>query len=159
LHSRILTEFHGNIIWYEFKNIILENITQSSIREEMLHQIAANYVNKGLGDKNFNAIPYAENVSLRAPLNPGGSEVPVTGRENLRNSWWKPLPDLIGKVQLIDTYINKDLSGVAAEFLCEIIDPACTLRIIDCFKVNEEGKITNQENFFDPRDVTNPGSK
>ena len=23
--------------------------------------------------------------------------------------------------------------------------------------VNEEGKITEQENFFDPRDITNPG--
>jgi hypothetical protein len=43
------------------------------------------------------------------------------------------------------------------EFLCGIIAPACTLRIVDRFIVNDEGRISEQENFFDPRDVTNPG--
>jgi len=38
---------------------------------------------KGLGGKNFDAIPYHENVSLRAPINPEGSRVPLVGRENL----------------------------------------------------------------------------
>ncbi len=36
---------------------------------------------------------------------------------------------------------------------------SCTLRVIDRLQVNDEGKITSQENFFDPRDVTNPGWK
>jgi hypothetical protein len=31
------------------------------------------------------------------------------------------------------------------------------LRVADRFNVNEQGKITEQENHFDPRDVTNPG--
>lgn len=38
-----------------------------------------------------------------------------------------------------------------------ITSPPCTLRIIDRFKVNAEGEIVEQENFFDPRDMTNPG--
>jgi len=43
------------------------------------------------------------------------------------------------------------------EFHCEILSPSCTLRVIDRFKIDQEGKIIEQENFFDPRDITNPG--
>lgn len=57
----------------------------------------------------------------------------------------------------IDTFVNRDLTAVAVEFLCRIRQPACTLRVVDWFKVRETGLITEQENFFDPRDVTNPG--
>jgi hypothetical protein len=39
----------------------------------------------------------------------------------------------------------------------EVINPQARLRVADRFTVNEAGKITEQENHFDPRDVTNPG--
>ena len=129
---------------------------ENNSRKETLRKIAKTYVVDGLGTKNFDAIPYHDKVSLRAPLNPGGSEVPITGRENLRNSWWAPLPTLVKGTTFIDAYVNQDGSGVAVEFFCDIIKPACRLRIIDRFKVNEDGKIVDQENFFDPRGVTNP---
>lgn len=58
---------------------------------------------------------------------------------------------------MIDTYVNQDLSAVTVEFHLDIIVPACTLRVIDRFVVDDEGRITAQENFFDLRDVTNPG--
>ena len=122
-----------------------------------LHSVARTYVEAGLGGKNFDAIPYADNVSLRAPLCPGGSAVALVGRENLRNVWWGPLPGLLGAVRLLDTYVNADLTAVTVEFHCDIVNPACTLRIVDRFKVDEAGEILEQENFFDPRDVTNPG--
>lgn len=125
-------------------------------RKNELYKIAKTYVVDGLGSKNFEAIPYHENVSLRAPLNPGGSETAITGRENLRDSWWAPLPQLVKGTTFIDAYVNDDGTAVAAEFYCDIINPACRLRIIDRFKVDKDGKITDQENFFDPRAVTNP---
>jgi hypothetical protein len=125
-------------------------------KTDALHAIARNYVLKGLGAKNFDAIPYAEDVVLRAPLCPGGSAQPLTGKENLRSQWWAPLPSLLGGVKIVDTYVNKDETGVAVEFYCNIIQPACTLRVIDRFIVNGEGMITDQENFLDPRPVTNP---
>ncbi len=128
-------------------------------RTELLHQIARDYVLKGLGAKNFDAIPYDENVVLRAPLCPGGSGIPLKGKENLRMQWWAPLPSLISETKVIDTFVNKDSTAVTVEFHCNIINPACMLRIIDRFKINEENKITEQENFFDPGDVTNPGWK
>ena len=128
-------------------------------KEEILHQLAKDYVLKGLGEKNFDVIPYEDNVVLRAPLCPGGSEKPLKGKENLRAQWWAPLPGLVGKVRVIDSYVNKENTAVTVEFHCEIINPSCTLRVIDRFVINDEGKITEQENFFDPRDVTHPGTK
>jgi hypothetical protein len=79
------------------------------------------------------------------------------GRSNLKEVWWAPLPSLVAGTEVIDTYVNENLSAVTVEFLCYIKDPACTLRILDRFTINAEGRITSQENFFDPRDVTNPG--
>lgn len=128
-----------------------------AVRAAQLHDVGRRYVTDGLGAKNFDAIPYREDVTLRAPLCPGGSAVPLVGRENLRTVWWPPLPILVADVRLIGTYVAQDLSAVTAEFHCDIADPACTLRIIDRFVVDEEGRISDQENFFDPRDVTNPG--
>lgn len=123
-------------------------------RAAQLHAIARAYVENGLGKGNFDAIPYAANVSLRAPLCPGGSAVPLVGRENLRQQWWAPLPRLVQGVELIETYVNAGLSAAAVEFLCHIAEPKCTLRIIDRFKINDSGLITDQENFFDPSQLT-----
>jgi len=123
----------------------------------LLHDIARDYVVKGLGEKNFDAIPYDDDVELRAPICPGGSENPLRGKENLRQQWWAPLPSLVGGVEVIETFVNNGNTSAAVEFYCHIIQPACTLRIIDRFNINSDGKITQQENFFDPRDITNPG--
>jgi hypothetical protein len=132
-------------------------ITETIHRTDLLHQIARNYVLNGMGGKDFDAIPYDDNVILRAPINAGGSSNPLRGKENLRTQWWAPLPGLLGSVKLLDTFVNEENSAVTVEFHCEIINPACTLRIVDRFTVNENGKIIEQENFFDPRDITNPG--
>jgi hypothetical protein len=132
-------------------------MTTTLNKTDLLHKIARTYVLKGLGEKNFDAIPYADDVIFRAPICPGGSTNPLYGKENLRQQWWAPLPSLLGDVNFIDSYVNKDNTAVTVEFHCNIINPACTLRIIDRFIINDEGKITEQENFFDPRDITNPG--
>lgn len=126
-------------------------------RTALLHQIARQYVEKGLGGKNFDAIPYADDVTLRAPLCPGGSTKPLTGKENLRTVWWAPLPGLVGRVKVLDTFVNKTATAATVEFHLEVLtSPPCELRILDRFTINEAGQITAQENFFDPRDLTNP---
>lgn len=127
-----------------------------SDRIDQLHEIARNYV-ASLGSGDFDSIPYTTDVELRAPLCPGGSSVPLVGRDNLRDTWWAPLPGLVSGVELIDSYVNAEGTAVTVEFLSRIDAMSCTLRIIDRFSVNDAGKIVAQENFFDPRDVTNPG--
>lgn len=132
-------------------------MTDPGGRRQQLHAIARAYVTEGLGKKNFDAIPYDDHIILRAPLCPDGMDNPLTGKENLRQVWWAPLPELIGHVTVLDTYVNDALTAVTCEFTLEIINPSTTLRIIDRFIVDAEGKILKQSNYFDPRNVTNPG--
>lgn len=127
-----------------------------STNSQQLHQLARGYV-ASLGSGDFDSIPYAENVELRAPLCPGGSAVPLKGRDNLKEQWWAPLPEMVSGVEVINSYVDDDSSSVVVEFMLRIDSIPCTLRVMDRFVINEEGQITSQENFFDPRDVTHPG--
>jgi hypothetical protein len=112
----------------------------------------------GLRQKDFDRIPYAQDVQLRAPLAPGGVEHPLAGRERVRADWWAPLPGLLGEVELIDLYYNDDLTSVVGEARIEVaLDPPVWLRVADRFRVDTDGRIVEQVNHFDPRDVTNPG--
>jgi hypothetical protein len=102
-------------------------------------------------------IPYEDNVVLRAPLAPGGIHSPLVGREKLRNIWWPPMPQILGEVKLLDIYYNETLTGVMGEAEVEVTNPKARLRVADRFTVNAAGRIVEQVNHFDPRDVTNPG--
>ncbi len=124
-------------------------------RRAQLKQAAAKYF-EGLAKKDFNLIPYDDSVSLRAPLAPGGIHTPLVGKENLRTVWWTPLPAILGEVRVFDFYYNDDLTAVVAEAEIEITNPKARLRVADRFTVNSAGKIVEQVNHFDPRDVTNP---
>ena len=124
-------------------------------RKAQLKQAAAKYF-EGLAKKDFNLIPYDDSVSLRAPLAPGGIHKPLVGKENLRTVWWTPLPGILGEVRVFDFYYNDDLTAVVGEAEVEITNPKARLRVADRFTVNSAGKIVEQVNHFDPRDVTNP---
>ena len=124
-------------------------------RRAQLKQAAARYF-EGLAKKDFNLIPYDDNVSLRAPLAPGGIHKPLVGVENLRTVWWTPLPAILGEVRVFDFYFNEDLTAVVGEAEVEITNPKARLRVADRFTINSAGKIVEQVNHFDPRDVTNP---
>jgi len=124
-------------------------------RRAQLKQAAGKYF-EGLAKKDFNLIPYDDSVSLRAPLAPGGIHKPLVGKENLRTVWWTPLPAILGEVRVFDFYYNEDLTAVVGEAEVEITNPKARLRVADRFTVNSAGKIIEQVNHFDPRDVTNP---
>lgn len=142
---------------WDHENLVKQLTTiDNASRKELLHRIASDYVTKGLGGKNFDAIPYHDEVEFRAPILPGGSEEPMVGCTNIKENWWAPLPDLISGTTLVDTFVNGELTMVTVEFHCHITNPKCTLRIVDRFEVDASGKIIRQENFFDPRDLTNP---
>jgi hypothetical protein len=124
-------------------------------RRAQLRQAAAQYF-EGLARKQFDLIPYDDQVSLRAPLAPGGMQSPLVGKEQLRAVWWAPLPAILGGVKVFDFYYNEDLTAVVAEAEVEVTNPKARLRVADRFTVNTAGKIVEQVNHFDPRDVTNP---
>ncbi|MDQ3256884.1 MAG: nuclear transport factor 2 family protein [Acidobacteriota bacterium] len=129
-------------------------------RREQLRAIAERYF-ESLRRKDFSAIPYDDNVTLRAPLTPGGVNQPLVGKEALRTQWWQPLgPALEGvQIKVFEHYINEAMTAIVteSEIKINVVDPPATLRVADRFTVDEQGKIIEQENHFDPRDVTNPG--
>jgi len=88
---------------------------------------------------------------------PVDQTIPFMGKRMSDSYGGRPLPSLIKDVKFIDSFANEDGTAVTAEFHCELLNPSCTLRVIDRFVVNEEGRIVEQENFFDPRDLTQPG--
>ncbi len=132
----------------------------AAARQAQLRKIVETYF-EALRQKDFAAIPYAESVSLRAPLAPGGVNQPLNGKAALRAQWWGPLePALAGaEITVQECYFNEALTAVCAEALItlNVVMPPATLRVADRFTVNAAGAITEQENHFDPRDVTNPG--
>src|SRR5207237_4749603 len=123
-------------------------------RRAQLKQAAARYF-MGLAKKDFNLIPYDDDVSLRTPRAPGGIHKPLVGKENLRTVWWTPLPAIPGDVRVFDLYYTDDLAAVVGEAEVEITNPKARLRVAGRFTVYGAGKIVEQVNHFDPRDVTN----
>ena len=125
-------------------------------RRAQLRAVADAYF-AALVKKDFAAIPYDDNVTLRAPLCPGGVHTPLVGKEAVRTIWRPPLVPALREVTVLDHYINEEMTAICTEALISIVNPSATLRVADRFTVNAEGKIIEQENHFDPRDVTTPG--
>ena len=53
-----------------------------------------------LRQRDFDAIPYADDVVLRAPLVPGGAANALSGRETLRTVWWQPLLPALDRITM-----------------------------------------------------------
>ena len=120
-----------------------------------LKEVAETYFDS-LRKQQFEAIPYDDNATLRAPLTAGGVNRPIAGKQTLYNEWWQALePALRGvTIRILGHYIHENLEGIITEAEITLAGPNVTLRVADRFTVNENGKITEQENHFDPRAVT-----
>lgn len=119
-------------------------------RKHQLKKVAETYFDS-LKQKSFSSIPFTEDVILRAPLAPGGVHNPLIGKKAVLEQWWQPLePALDGiHVKIIDHYINDSMTGIITNAEITLVVPGITLRVADRFIINEEGKITEQENHFD----------
>lgn len=72
-------------------------------------------------------------------------------------SWFSGLYPVLGSARVLEHYISDDLSGIATRAEVAINDPQCTLRVVDRFAVSAEGRITEQENHYDPRPALGGG--
>ena len=110
-----------------------------------------------LNTKDFEAIPFAEHVVFRAPIAPGGRHYPLLGRSALRQHWWPPLAQVLWKAEIVAHYYDDNLLAIVTVADIHTRNPTATLRVADHFVVDDVGLIIEQENHFDPRDVTDPG--
>ena len=119
-------------------------------RKEQLKKVAESYFDS-LRQRVFSAIPFSDDVVLRAPLAPGGVHNPIKGKKAVLEQWWQPLePALEGvKISIIDHYYNDSMTGIITKAEITLAGPGITLRVADRFIINEAGMITEQENHFD----------
>ena len=104
----------------------------------------------GLAKRDMSAVAWDDNVIFRGPLAPGGSETPLVGISAVRD-WFASIYPVLGETKVIEHYFTDDLMGIATRADVGIINPPAVLRVVDRFTVSAEGKITEQENHYDPR--------
>jgi ketosteroid isomerase-like protein len=118
----------------------------------------------GLAKRDVSAIPYDATVELRTPLagpcaaDPeGGADCPLVGAADVR-AFLGGIASQVGGVTVRDVFLNDDLTIAAVEATIKIVTPAftVTVRANDTFTISDSGKITAQENHFDPRPVVEP---
>ena len=124
--------------------------TETNQRKELLKKVAETYFNS-LRQKNFSSIPFSDDIVFRAPLAPGGSHIPITGKQMVFEQWWKPLEPALDNItiDIIDHYYNEPLTEIVSKIDITIAALGATLRGVDRFIINDKGEITEQENHFD----------
>lgn len=131
-------------------------MTQEMARRAQLKAVAEAYF-EGMGKKDMSKVPWDDHVVLRGPLAPGGLDTPLVGRSAVLD-WFSSLFPVLGVMKVIEHYFNEDLTVIASRSDVGITNPPCTLRVVDRFTVNADGKITQQENHYDPRPAIPPSS-
>ncbi len=127
-----------------------EIVKTDAQRKEQLKKIAETYFDS-LEQKNFSGIPFSDDIVFRAPLAPGGSYNPLKGKQALFEHWWKPLePALDGiGIKIIGHYYDDSLTELLTKADITLPGPGITLRTVDRFIIDDDGKIIEQENHFD----------
>ncbi|MBC8168119.1 MAG: nuclear transport factor 2 family protein [Bryobacteraceae bacterium] len=124
-------------------------MTLTSDRKSNLIAAATAYFN-GLATKDFASVPWAETIVFRGPLSPGGAESPLVGRDSVL-AFFNALGPNLGEVRIVGHFLNEDLTAIVTKAEVSVLEPTCVLRVADLFEVDAEGRITAQENHYDPR--------
>lgn len=118
-------------------------------RRAQLRAVANAYF-EGLAKKDLSAVPYHDNAVLHAPLAPGGAANPLRGKTAVL-AFLEGLLPVVAEVKVLEHYFNEDITRICTEAEVSVTRPKATLRVADCFTVDAEGRITAQENHYDPR--------
>ncbi len=118
-------------------------------RRTQLKGISETYF-AALAKGDVSGVPWRDDVVVRSPLAPEGLEVPVRGKAAVIQ-WFESLYPVLGETRVIQHYFSADLTEIATRADVGITDPPCFLRVVDRFTVDAEGRISEQENHYDPR--------
>lgn len=121
---------------------------QTAARRQQLISISEVYF-QGMAEKDMSAVPWSDDVVLRGPLCPGGATTPLKGRAAVLE-WFAGVLPALGEMRVVEHYVNEDLTGIATR--ADVgLSSGDALRVVDRFTVDAEGRITEQENHYDPR--------
>lgn len=118
--------------------------------QDQPQQAVSAYFN-GLAAKDVSHIPWADNATLRTPLNPvGGESALICGRQAILDFFAGILPAL-RSVKVVRHYAG-EAGWVAAQAEIALANGK-TLYALDAFRV-QKGEIVEQQNHYDPRPAT-----
>ena len=95
-----------------------------------------------LADGDLSRVPWADDVILRAPL---AQQNPLSGREAVEE-YLRPLAGHLGEIRIREIFISSARDAMSVE---AIVGP---LHVLDKFVIRD-GRIVEQQNFYDPRPV------
>jgi len=102
----------------------------------------------GLAAKDVSRVPWADNATLRTPLNPAGGESElIRGRKAILDFFAGILPAL-RSVRMVRHYASE--AGWVAGQAEIALSNGKTLYVLDAFYV-QKGEIIEQQNHYDPR--------
>src|SRR5262245_2194294 len=105
----------------------------------------------GVAAKDVSSIPWADDATLRTPLNPaGGESALIRGRKAILDFFAGILPAL-GSVKVVRHYAG-EAGWVAAQGEIALANGK-TLYVFDAFHV-QNGEIVEQQNHYDSRPAT-----
>lgn len=130
--------------------------TNEDARINQLKTVANAYF-AALTRRDVSSVLWAEDVVLRSPLAPQGLDVPLIGRAAVV-AWFETLYPVLGEAKVIEHYFSEDLTTIATRADVGITHPPSVLRVVDRFSVDAAGRITHQENHYDPRPALAPTS-
>lgn len=131
-------------------------------RKEKLISVVEDYI-EGIKKRDFSIIPYSDSVTMRSPFTKNGMSQQLKGKAQLYNDWWGPLllspnsKEVVFKIT--DFYFNESLTSIVTESIVTDYnaEPPATVYVAERFTVDELGKIVDQINHIDVRDVLTPG--
>ena len=118
-------------------------------RRATLRGVVESYFD-GMHAHDLTAIPWHGEVRLHTPIGPGGPAEAIVGAEQVR-AFFDAIGPAIRSVHLHTVYFSDDLGSAAGHATIDMAEPACQLRVLDRFEVDDLGRIVEQENHFDPR--------
>jgi len=136
-------------------------VTQDD-RKQRLIDVVHTYI-RAIATRDFDVMPYSEDVTLRSPFTREGVRRQLRGRDEVYREWWKGLvldsPEREVDFQITDLFFNDALTSVMAEMVItdHLLTPPVRLWAAERFTVNEDGDVTDQINHFDVRDAVMPG--
>jgi hypothetical protein len=140
----------------------LETTKAEKNKKDRLISAVEAYI-RGIKEKDFSIIPYADSITMRTPFTKNGMRLKLKGKDVLFKDWWQPLilrPDSKDVVfKIVDYYFNESLTSIIAESVVRDYnaEPTATVYVAERFTLNEDGKINDQTNYMDVRDVLTPG--
>lgn len=124
---------------------------QMSERKSQMRAAADAYFS-GLANRDLSAVAYDEHVQFRTPLAPGGSAVPILGRIAVLD-FFAGLYAALGDVNVVDYFFNDTLTTICVKADVKL-KSGQVLRVVDLFNISADGKVTEQENHYDPSPAT-----